>query len=150
MGVMDSVWKWLGIQSEVEEEYEFEQRPMTLERENRSSANAAANVVALHAAGKGAKVVVCEPDRFEEVQALVDHLKNRKQVIVNFESTAPELSQKIIDFISGAVYALDGHSQQLGQHIFLFAPSTVEITAESKNLTRKNDFFQSDPFGGKR
>lgn len=146
MGVMDSVWKWLGVQSEVEEDYEFEQRPLAMDRDNRSTAN----VVALHTGGKGAKVVVCEPDRFEEVQALVDHLKNRKQVIVNFESTAPEVSQKIIDFISGAVYALDGHSQQLGQNIFLFAPSAVEITSDSKNLMRKNDYFMSDPFGGKR
>lgn len=146
MGVMDNVWKWLGVQSEVEEEYEFETRPQVLDRDNRSTAN----VVALHTAGKGAKVVVCEPERFEEVQALADHLKNRKQVIMNFESTAPELSQKIIDFISGAVYALDGHSQQLGQNIFLFAPSSVEITADSKNLMRKNDYFKSDPFGGKR
>ncbi|NLN87644.1 MAG: cell division protein SepF [Syntrophomonadaceae bacterium] len=146
MGVMDSVWKWLGVQSEVEEEYEFESRPVPLERDNRATAN----VVALHTAGKGAKVVVCEPARFEEVQALVDHLKNRKQVIVNFENTPPELSQKIIDFVSGAVYALDGHSQQLGQNIFLFAPSSVEITSDSKNLMRKNDFFKSDPFGGKQ
>lgn len=146
MGVIDSMWKWLGVQSEVEEEYEFEQRPLTLEKENRTSAN----VVALHAASKGIKVMVCEPERFEEVQALVDHLKNRKQVIVNFEATRPEVSQKIIDFISGAVYALDGHSQQLGQNIFLFAPSTVEISSDSKNILRKNDFFQSEIFGGRR
>ncbi|MEQ8200831.1 MAG: cell division protein SepF [Syntrophomonadaceae bacterium] len=146
MGVLDSVWKWLGVQSEVEEEYEFESHPLTLDRDNRGTAN----VVALHTAGKGAKVVVCEPDRFEEVQALVDHLKNRKQVIMNFESTPAEVSQKIVDFISGAVYALDGHSQQLGQNIFLFAPSSVEITSDSKNLSRKNDFFKTDPFGGRR
>ena len=145
MGVIDNMWKWLGVQSEVEEEYEFEQRPSSQERDGKS----AANIVALHS-GKGIKVVVCEPERFEEVQALADHLKNRKQVILNFEATRPEISQKIIDFISGAVYSLDGHSQQLGQNIFLFAPSSVEITAETKNLMRKNDFIQTDPFGGKR
>jgi cell division inhibitor SepF len=145
MGVIDNMWKWLGVQSEVEEEYEYEERPSSQERDSRSTAN----IVALHS-GKGIKVIVCEPERFEEVQALADHLKNRKQVILNFEGTRPEVSQKIIDFISGAVYALDGHSQQLGQNIFLFAPSSVEITAETKNLMRRNDLIQPDPFGGKR
>lgn len=145
MGVIDNMWKWLGVQSEVEEEYEYEERPNSREKDNRSLAN----VVALHSS-KGIKVVVCEPERFEEVQALADHLKNRKQVILNFEATRPEISQKIIDFISGAVYALDGHSQQLGQNIFLFAPSSVEITAENTNLVRKNEYSSSDPFVFKR
>lgn len=144
MGVMDNMWKWLGVQSEVEEEYEYEQRPAFSGKESRS----AANVVALHS-GKGAKVIVSEPEKFEEVQAIADHLKNRKQVILNFEATSPEISQKIIDFVSGAVYALDGHSQQLGQNIFLFAPSSVEITAD-KNFLRNTDSMAPDPFGGKR
>lgn len=143
MGVIDNLWKWLGVQTEVEEEYK--EMPLLPERDNRSGAN----VVSIHT-GKGLKVIVCEPERFEEAQALTDHLKNRRQVIVNFESTKPEISQKIIDFISGAVYSLDGQSQQLGQNIFLFAPSSVEITNDHKTIMRKQDFIQPEPFGGKR
>jgi cell division inhibitor SepF len=143
MGVIDSLWKWLGVETEVEEEYK--ELPIPNERENRS----AGNLVTLHT-GKGVKIIVCEPEKFEEAQALADHLKNRKQVIVNFEGTRPEISQKIIDFISGAVYALDGQSQQLGQNIFLFAPSSVEITNDHRTLMRKHDLMTSEPFGGKR
>lgn len=143
MGVIDSLWKWLGVETEVEEEYK--ELPIPNERENRSGGN----VVTLHT-GKGLKIIVCEPERFEEAQALADHLKNRKQVILNFEATRPEISQKIIDFISGAVYALDGQSQQLGQNIFLFAPSSVEISNDHKTLMRKHDLMQMEPFGGKR
>lgn len=143
MGVIDSLWKWLGVESEAEEEYK--ELAIPLERENRSGGN----VVSLHT-GKGVKIIVCEPERFEEAQALADHLKNRKQVILNFESTRPEISQKIIDFISGALYALDGQSQQLGQNIFLFAPASVEITNDHKTLMRKHDLMQIEPFGGKR
>lgn len=143
MGVIDSLWKWLGVETEVEEEYKELAIPQ--ERENRSGAN----VVTLPT-GKGLKIIVCEPEKFEEAQALADHLKNRKQVILNFENTRPEVSQKIIDFISGAVYALDGQSQQLGQNIFLFAPASVEITKDPKSLMRKHDLMQLEPFGGKR
>jgi len=143
MGVIDNLWKWLGVQTEVEEEYK--ELPALPEREGRS----AANIVSIHS-GKGLKVIVCEPERFEEAQALADHLKNRRQIVLNFESTRPEISQKIIDFISGAVYSLDGQSQQLGQNIFLFAPSSVEISSDHKTLMRKSELFQNEPFGGKR
>jgi len=142
MGMIDKLWNWLGVQTEVEEEYH--ELPVISERDNK----AGINVVSLHGS-KGIKVIVCEPERFEEVQTLADHLKNRKQIILNFESTRPEVSQKIIDFISGAVYALDGQSQQLGQNIFLFAPSSVEITSDHRTLMRKQDLIH-EPFGGKR
>lgn len=143
MGLIDSMWKWLGVQTEVEEEYK--ELPLPQDRDNKS----ASNVVTLHT-GKGVRVIVCEPERFDEVQALADHLKNRRQVILNFESTRPEISQKIIDFISGATYSLDGQSQQLGQNIFLFVPSSVEITTDHKSLMRKHDLLPPEPFGGKR
>ncbi|MDD3363852.1 MAG: cell division protein SepF [Syntrophomonas sp.] len=142
MGVIDNLWKWLGVQTEVEEEYH--ELPVSPERENKL----ASNIVSIHS-GKNLKVIVCEPERFEEVQALADHLKNRKQIILNFEATPPEVSQKIIDFISGAVYSLDGQSQQLGHNIFLFAPASVEITTDHKTLMRKHDQQRPEPFGGK-
>ncbi len=142
MGVIDNLWKWLGVQTEVEEEYH--ELPVLPERENKLGAN----IVSIHS-GKNLKVIVCEPERFEEVQALADHLKNRKQIILNFETTPPDVSQKIIDFISGAVYSLDGQSQQLGHNIFLFAPSSVEITTDHKTLMRKHDQQRPEPFGGK-
>jgi cell division inhibitor SepF len=95
-------------------------------------------------------VVVCEPEKFEEVQALADHLKNRRQIILNFESTPPEVSQRIIDFISGSLYSLDGQSQQLGRNIFLFAPSNVEITKDHRTLMRRNSLSGLEPYGGDR
>lgn len=100
--------------------------------------------------GKNLKVVVCEPEKFDEVQALADHLKNRKQVILNFESTAPEVSQRIIDFISGATYALDGQSQQLGRNIFLFAPSNVEVAKDHRILMRKSNSPIAEGYKGDR
>jgi len=139
MGLLDSFWNWLGVRTEVEEH--IMELPAGNDHDMKTS-----NLVSIHS-GKNLKVVVCEPERFDEVQALADHLKNRKQVILNFENTNPEVSQKIIDFISGAVYALDGQSQQLGRHIFLFAPSNVEVTRDHRALMRKgspSEFFRGE------
>lgn len=141
MGLVDNFWGWLGVQTEVEEH--IMELPAGQDHDNK----ALGNVVSIHT-NKNLKVIVCEPEKFDEVQALADHLKNRKQVILNFESTPPEVSQKIIDFISGAVYALDGQSQQLGRNIFLFAPSNVEIARDHRSLARKNntssEFYRGD------
>lgn len=140
MGVLDSFWGWLGVRTEVEEH--IVELPVGHDHDTKSG-----NLVSIHSS-KNLKVVVCEPERFDEVQSLADHLKNRKQVILNFENTNPEISQKIIDFISGAVYALDGQSQQLGRHIFLFAPSNVEVTRDHRALMRKgnspSEFFRGE------
>lgn len=142
MGLLDRFWGWLGVQTEVEEHYM--ELPPGVERDNK-----AANLVSIHT-GKNLKVVVCEPEKFDEVQALADHLKNRKQVILNFESTAPEVSQRIIDFISGATYALEGQSQQLGRNIFLFAPSNVEVAKDHRILMRKSNSPIAEGYKGDR
>lgn len=142
MGLLDSFWTWLGVETEVEEH--VMELPAAAERENKATNN----LVSIHT-NKNLKVVVCEPERFEEVQALSDHLKNRKQVILNFENTPADISQRIIDFISGTVYALDGQSQQLGRNIFLFAPSNVEVTRDHRSLMRKGGAL-TDAFKGDR
>lgn len=136
MGIGDKFWSWLGIEHEEVRE-ELLEIPTNLE-ESRNPAN----IVSIHT-NKTMKVVVCEPESFDEVQILADHLKNRKQVIMNMEATSPEIAQRIIDFLSGTTYALDGHSQQLGRHIFLFTPSNVEITRDHRSVIRRPGWFNT-------
>lgn len=143
MGFMDNVWTWFGVQTEVKEE--LVELPETSSADNKRTL---ANVVSI-STNKNFKVVVCEPETFDEVQVLADHLKNRKQIILNFEHTAPEVSQKIIDFISGTTYALEGNSQQLGNNMFIFTPSNVEISKEHRMLMRKPG-LAGKPFGGEK
>ncbi|MEA1960964.1 MAG: cell division protein SepF [Bacillota bacterium] len=142
MGISDTFWKWLGVQTEVEEEF------VNLPALNETESKASHNIVSIHS-NKNLKVVICEPEKFDEVQALADHLKNRRQIILNLENTPPEASQRIIDFISGAVYALDGQTQKLGKSIFMFAPSNIDISKETRSLIRRSNFpGTTDPFGG--
>lgn len=141
MSLIDRVWNWFGVQGE--EDYEDYALPPGIEEND--SKKSVANIVSIHS-NKNMKVVISEPINFEEAQMLADHLKNRKQVILNFENTSPEISQRIIDFISGTTYSLDGHSQQLGTNIFLFTPSNVEIAKDHRSLTSKSSYKSSNPF----
>ncbi|MDE6302962.1 MAG: cell division protein SepF [Clostridia bacterium] len=73
-------------------------------------------------------VVINSPSTYEDVQLLIDHLKMREQVIVDFSTVNQTSVYRILDFMSGAIYALGGSIQQITNNIFLFAPAGVTIT----------------------
>lgn len=77
------------------------------------------------------RVVICEIRRFEEVQTVADHLKNRRMVIASVVSTEREAAKRAVDFLSGAVYALDGGVQKIGEGVFLFTPENVAVDNEN-------------------
>ena len=75
------------------------------------------------------KLVVTEPKSFDDCPKLVNNLKNNKPVIINLEKVETEKARKIFDFLSGATYALDGVVQKVANNIFIFAPTSVDITS---------------------
>lgn len=79
------------------------------------------------------KLVVIEPQSFEECPKLVDSLKSRRPVIINLEKIESESARKIFDFLSGATYALNGNVQKVANNIFVFAPENVDITGSNEN-----------------
>lgn len=86
------------------------------------------NVVELQsAAAKNMKLVVLGPKSYEDVQAIVDHLRSRRPVVVNLEGAEQRVRIRILDFLSGATYALGGRNQRVSDLIFLLAPPNVDI-----------------------
>ena len=84
----------------------------------------------LSVAGTNAfKLVLIEPKSFDECPKLVDGLKGRRPVIINLEKIETETAKKIFDFLSGATYALNGSVQKIANNIFIFAPESVDISA---------------------
>ena len=79
------------------------------------------------------KLVVIEPQGFDECSRLVDNLKSRKPLIVNLEKLDPDVARKIFDFLGGATYALNGNVQKVANNIFIFAPENVAIFSEGEN-----------------
>jgi cell division inhibitor SepF len=110
-------------EEEYEEEYgeEEEVQPLT-------KGNAKANIVSLQSVQKSSKVVLIEPRAYAEAQEIADHLKNRRAVIVNLQRIQHEQAKRIVDFLSGTVYAIGGDIQQVGTKIFLCTPDNVDIS----------------------
>lgn len=91
------------------------------------------NVVDIQAAINGGlrskmKVVVIEPKSFDDVQQVANYLKEKKPVLINFEHTDAEEAHRIIDFISGATYAIAGDIKKVGHNVFLCAPNNVSVS----------------------
>ena len=78
------------------------------------------------------KMVVIEPQSFDESPRLVDSLKAKKPVIINLENLETDVARKIFDFLSGATYALNGNVRKVANNIFVFAPENVEVTMNQK------------------
>lgn len=88
---------------------------------------------------KQVKVVVVEPRSFEEVQSIADHLKSRRPIILNLEVTDKEQAQRILNFLSGCIYALGGEMQRISNGIFFFAPSNVDISLMRRSKTDSSE-----------
>lgn len=97
-------------------------------------------VVSIHTQ-KQMRVVVMEPASFEESQNIADQLKNHRPVIVNLENADKNLAKRVVDFISGTTYALNGNMQKVGNGIFLFVPNNVDISGEMRDDLKDKGIF---------
>lgn len=87
------------------------------------------------------EVLVIEPRQFEESIEIVEHLRSRKSVLLNLHMLDNDNSQRVVDFLSGACHAIDGHQQRIGDGVFLFAPASVVISSESTSSKAIKDAF---------
>lgn len=136
--IMDKVWGLFGgVDQGAEEEfdndegYEYDEREnYDGEEEERKFFGRKGKVVPLNAQGQSVKMVISQPTTFEQSEEICSLLKEKKSVIVNLEYVNKDVARRIVDFISGGVYALDGHIQKISNSIFLIAPMNYEITNE--------------------
>ena len=75
----------------------------------------------------GSKMMLLEPRAYSESQQIADYLKNRSAVVVNLKRVTPDQAKRIVDFLSGTLYAIEGGLQKLGGGIFLCTPSSVPV-----------------------
>ena len=75
------------------------------------------------------EVSLMEPRSFDEMPQAIQALRERKTVILNLTMMDPDQAQRAVDFIAGGTYAIDGHQERVGESIFLFAPSCVNVTS---------------------
>lgn len=87
------------------------------------------------------KLVVHNPDSFEGVREIVDDLKKSRAVILNLEGREKVLARRLIDFLSGSVYALNGNTQKLGTEVFIFTPPGMDVDARAIENAIKGEFI---------
>ncbi|MGI0486063.1 cell division protein SepF [Pantanalinema rosaneae CENA516] len=146
MNIFRRVWDTLGFGEQfdgVDYEYEYDeadysaddalQDEMMLNRERSATANVPpSNVIGMpNRNGGRSEMVLLQPRSFEEMPQVVTLLRERKSVIVNLILMDPDQAQRSVDFVAGGVYAIDGHQERLGENIFLFTPSVVQISSYS-------------------
>ena len=73
------------------------------------------------------KMILLEPRAYSESQQIADHLKKKNTVVVNMKRVTPDQAKRIVDFLSGTVYALGGDLQKIGGGIFLCTPRNVDV-----------------------
>ncbi|HLR10818.1 MAG TPA: cell division protein SepF [Sporosarcina sp.] len=107
-------------------------RPVKKRQSESSSATTQSTprIVSLQSAKNTSKVVLSEPRVYDEAQDISEHLKNKRAVIVNLQRIDRDQAIRIIDFLSGTVYALGGDIQRVGTDIFLCVPENVEVAGE--------------------
>ena len=76
---------------------------------------------------KDGKMILLEPRAYSESQQIADHLKKKNTVVVNMKRVTPDQAKRIIDFLSGTVYAIGGDLQKIGGGIFLCTPNNVDV-----------------------
>ena len=143
--LMNKVWDLFGMDSaepdEYDEEnvYDYENEEEEEDKKRFGRKNNNNKVVSMPQQQTNAiKMVISQPTTFEQSDEICSFLKEKKSVIVNLEYVNKEVARRIVDFISGGVYALDGYIQKVSNSIFLVAPSNYEITNEMAREEIKN------------
>ena len=135
--VMNKIFDFFGMDSQEPEEYddvedveyEDDEEEVVEDRRLFGRKNRDNKVVAMPQAN-AIKMVISQPTTFEQSDEICSFLKQKQSVIVNLEYVNKDVARRIVDFISGGVYALDGYIQKISNSIFLVAPSNYEITNE--------------------
>lgn len=103
------------------------------------------NVVSLQSVQKASasKVVLVEPRVYAEAQDIADQLKSRRAVVVNLQRIDREQAKRIVDFLSGTVYAIGGDIQKIGTDIFLCTPDNVEVSGSISQILQETEYDDS-------
>ncbi|WP_064093782.1 cell division protein SepF [Rossellomorea aquimaris] len=132
-----------------EEEYDYEDEKFDEEYEEKKSmksqslAQSKQNVVSLQSVQKSSKMILVEPRVYAEAQEIADHLKNRRSVLVNLQRIQHDQAKRIVDFLSGTVYAIGGDIQRVGNNIFLCTPDNVEVSGNISEFLKEEDISDS-------
>ena len=145
MSFLDELKKWThpydDEDDDFEEEFEEMPRKETAFEERRSRVESRNNkVVNIHATTQ-LKVVLVKPERFENASKIADHLKDKRTVVINLESTNKDIARRLIDFLSGVAYAGEGKIKKVAANTYIITPYSVDIEGDLIDELENNGLY---------
>lgn len=109
-------------------------------REDRRSEDRHNKVVNIHATTQ-LKVVLVKPERFENASEIADHLKEKRTVVLNLESTNKDVARRLVDFLSGVAYAGEGKIKKVAANTYIITPYSVDIMGDLIDELENNGLY---------
>ena len=109
-------------------------------REDRRSEDRHNKVVNIHATTQ-LMVVLVKPERFENASEIADHLKEKRTVVLNLESTNKDVARRLIDFLSGVAYAGEGKIKKVAANTYIITPYSVDIMGDLIDELENNGLY---------
>lgn len=153
MGFMDELKKIIHPYDDEDYDYEedfeepvkesrspFEERREDRRSEERRSEDRHNKVVNIHATTQ-LKVVLVKPERFENASEIADHLKEKRTMVLNLESTNKDVARRLIDFLSGVAYAGEGKIKKVAANTYIITPYSVDIMGDLIDELENNGLY---------
>ena len=139
--IMNKVWDFLGVDTRAEEEtieneddnvytYNYDKEVETEEEPEEKGFFGRKSKVVSMPQPQQVRMVITQPTSFEQSEEICNYLKERKSIIINLEYVNKDVARRIVDFISGAVHALNGQIQKISNAIFLVVPTNYEVASD--------------------
>ena len=133
MSIIDELKKWTHPYEDEDEDFDdFEETPHrepAFDDRKARVEDRRNKVVNIHATTQ-LKVVLVKPERFENASEIADHLKDKRTVVLNLESTNKDIARRLIDFLSGVAYAGEGKIKKVAANTYLITPYSVDIEGD--------------------
>jgi len=151
MSIIDDFKKWAHPYEDEDEEYEddfpdlkgrgdtgaFAERHISDRKNDEPRRNKVVNINAT----TQLKVVLVKPERFENASEIADHLKEKRTVVINLESTNKDVARRLIDFLSGVAYAGEGKIKKVAANTYIITPYHVDIMGDLIDELENNGLY---------
>lgn len=148
MSFLDNIKRMISPLSDEDDDYEdilddrdspfIDDRPRAVDRGGVSDSRR--KIVNIHATTQ-LKVVLVKPERFEAASEIADHLKEKRTVVVNLESTHKDIARRLIDFLSGVAYAGEGKIKKVAANTYIITPYSVDIQGDLIDELESNGMY---------
>lgn len=149
MSFIDNIKRMISPLSDEDDDYEeifddrdspfIDDRPRSIDRGGAADSRRG-KVVNIHATTQ-LKVVLVKPERFEAASEIADHLKEKRTVVVNLESTHKDIARRLIDFLSGVAYAGEGKIKKVAANTYIITPYSVDIQGDLIDELESNGMY---------